>query len=177
MRPMPQLPDAPSGRSAGGVVLRMPSENTLAVPHGSRGYRTSFWRSVSAGPFPASRFLAALKLLPPNPEPMITMSQSKLAMTLSFRGCVGTITESRTSVGITVQHPWQDPGMPDWSPVGAYGGYQKRADSSASHKYAFALACGCKNGCKVHGHAYTWNRNVPVSDVRSFCEPQPQHRH
>jgi hypothetical protein len=60
--------------------------------------------------------------------------------------------------------------MPDWSPSGFFGGYQKRAESSAASKYAFAAACGCASACNVHGHAHakSWAANVPVSDVTSF---------
>ena len=66
--------------------------------------------------------------------------------------------------------PGLPPPMPDWSPSGFFGGYQKRAESSAASKYAFAAACGCASACNVHGHAHanSWAANVPVSDVTSF---------
>src|ERR1700704_2320944 len=66
--------------------------------------------------------------------------------------------------------PSLPPPMPDWSPSGFFGGYQKRAEGSAPTKYAFAAACGCASACNVHGHAHanSWAANVPVSDVTSF---------
>jgi predicted amidohydrolase YtcJ len=66
--------------------------------------------------------------------------------------------------------PGIPPPMPDWSPSGFFGGYQKRAESSAATKYAFAAACGCASACNVHGHAHagSWAANVPVSDKTSF---------
>jgi predicted amidohydrolase YtcJ len=62
------------------------------------------------------------------------------------------------------------PPMPDWSPVRAYGGYQKRAEAEPSRKYAFAAACGCASACGVHGHAHAgaWGADLPVSDAKSF---------
>jgi hypothetical protein len=63
------------------------------------------------------------------------------------------------------------PPMPDWSPVGIYGGYQQRVDAQGEGKFAFAAAaCGCANTCGVHGHAHAsaWGANVPASDARSF---------
>jgi predicted amidohydrolase YtcJ len=63
------------------------------------------------------------------------------------------------------------PPMPDWSPVGTYGGYQQRVDAQGEGKYAFAAAtCGCANTCGVHGHAHAsaWGANLPTSDARSF---------
>jgi len=67
--------------------------------------------------------------------------------------------------------PFLPPPMPNWSPVRAYGGYQKRADNGEERQYAFAAAaCGCANSCGVHGHAHAgaWAANVPASDARSF---------
>ncbi len=66
------------------------------------------------------------------------------------------------------KQPSRAQGQVVWSPVRIYGGYQKRADSNGSPNYAFATACGCKNGCTVHGHAHAWGRNVPISDAQSF---------
>ena len=61
------------------------------------------------------------------------------------------------------------PPMPDWSPVRAFGGYQKRAETG-ERKYAFAAACGCATACGVHGHAHAsaLAASVPASDERSF---------
>nr|WP_229428584.1 amidohydrolase [Microvirga pudoricolor] len=66
--------------------------------------------------------------------------------------------------------PALPPPMPDWSPVGRFGGYQKRAESADQAKYAFAAACGCASSCGVHGHAHVgaWTASVPASDSRSF---------
>jgi hypothetical protein len=60
--------------------------------------------------------------------------------------------------------------MPDWSPAGFFGGYQKRAESDMSTKHAFAAGCGCGRACHVHGHAHanSWATAVPVSDEQSF---------
>ncbi len=63
------------------------------------------------------------------------------------------------------------PPMPDWSPVRAFGGYQKRADNGEERKYAVATAnCSCAKSCGVHGHAHAnaWRENVPASDHRTF---------
>jgi hypothetical protein len=46
------------------------------------------------------------------------------------------------------------PGLPDWSPVRSFGGYQKRADAGQQRKYAFAVAWGCSTACGIHGHAH-----------------------
>ncbi len=57
--------------------------------------------------------------------------------------------------------------MPDWSPVGTFGGYRKRAESSSESKYAMAAACGCASSCGVHGHAHAaaWTADAPTSDT------------
>ena len=62
------------------------------------------------------------------------------------------------------------PPMPDWSPVRSFGGYQKRTDTGARTKHAFAASCGCAGACGVHGHAHAnaWAANIPVSDDRAF---------
>jgi len=63
------------------------------------------------------------------------------------------------------------PPLPDWSPVRSYGGYQKRGESGAPQRHAFAAAvCGCANSCAVHGHAHarSWAGRVPVSDKTAF---------
>jgi len=60
------------------------------------------------------------------------------------------------------------PAMPDWSPVRSFGGYHKQV--SAAPQASLASACGCANGCAVHGHdhARAWGANVPVGDLKSF---------
>ena len=66
------------------------------------------------------------------------------------------------------------PAMPDWSPVRRFGGFAAWKDSKgegeASLQQMAALACGCSNGCAVHGHdhARAWSSNAPASDLRSF---------
>ncbi len=57
--------------------------------------------------------------------------------------------------------------MPDWSPVGTFGGYQKRAQTTSESKYAMAAACGCASSCGVHGHAHAaaWTADAPTSDT------------
>jgi predicted amidohydrolase YtcJ len=64
--------------------------------------------------------------------------------------------------------PGLSPPMPDWSPIGFFGGYQKRAERGTTAKYAFAAACGCSSVCNVHGHAHAWTLDLPVSDEKSF---------
>ncbi|MGL4289128.1 MAG: amidohydrolase [Phreatobacter sp.] len=67
--------------------------------------------------------------------------------------------------------PALPPAMPDWSPVGHFGGYQKRAERETGTINAFAAnACGCASQCGVHGHAHarSWGADLPVSDERSF---------
>jgi predicted amidohydrolase YtcJ len=60
------------------------------------------------------------------------------------------------------------PAMPDWSPVRAFGGYQKRVDARQPGKYAFAPACGCSAACGIHGHAHVWGSRVAPSDDSAF---------
>ncbi|MDQ2081683.1 amidohydrolase [Xanthobacteraceae bacterium Astr-EGSB] len=62
------------------------------------------------------------------------------------------------------------PAMPDWSPVRAFGGYQKRVEAGGPRTYAFAAACGCANSCNVHGHAHAgaWTAALPAADARGF---------
>jgi hypothetical protein len=65
------------------------------------------------------------------------------------------------------------PAMPDWSPVRAYGGYQKRADTGGHvHTRALAAGCGCANACGLHGHdhATAWSADLPT------CRPQMRSR-
>ena len=58
------------------------------------------------------------------------------------------------------------PPTPDWSPVRAFGGYQRRKLSSD----LFAAACRCATGCAVHGHdhAAAYARAVPAADESGF---------
>ena len=64
--------------------------------------------------------------------------------------------------------PALPPAAPDWSPVRTFGGYQDRAQQNVQR--AAAAACGCANGCNVHGHdhARALAASVPTSDGRSF---------
>jgi predicted amidohydrolase YtcJ len=61
------------------------------------------------------------------------------------------------------------PAMPDWSPVRSYGGYQLRGQGGQPTA-AVSAACGCANGCLVHGHAHAaaWAAQVPIADRRQF---------
>ncbi len=61
------------------------------------------------------------------------------------------------------------PAMPDWSPVRAFGGYQRRAEAQ-EYQHAADAACGCSNACGVHGHAHARSlaAHVPASDERAF---------
>jgi hypothetical protein len=64
--------------------------------------------------------------------------------------------------------PVLPPAAPDWSPVRRFGGYQDRAKATV-HRSA-AAACGCAQGCAVHGHAHAdaWAADLPVGDARDF---------
>lgn len=85
-----------------------------------------------------------------------------------------------TLLGGSVVHASEDfaplapdlpPAMPDWSPVRRFGGYQRRpvVDGPAASP-AMAHACGCANGCGVHGHdhARALAARGPAADDRSF---------
>ncbi len=66
------------------------------------------------------------------------------------------------------------PAMPDWSPVGRFGGYGAWADSERATEPALrrmaAASCNCANACAIHGHdhASAWRGMLPVSDLKSF---------
>lgn len=56
--------------------------------------------------------------------------------------------------------------MPDWSPVGTFGGYYKTPEAQAK----LALHCGCTKACAVHGHNHVaaLGTQVPVANARTF---------
>lgn len=58
------------------------------------------------------------------------------------------------------------PVLPEWSPVGKYGGHHR----SAPPRPMASLAHQCQGACGVHGHAHDRARksSVPVSDFSSF---------
>lgn len=62
--------------------------------------------------------------------------------------------------------------MPDWSPVGTFGGYQKRAKVHERSRYAMTSAafCNCVNACSLHGHGHAaaWASSVPSGDPGGF---------
>lgn len=64
------------------------------------------------------------------------------------------------------------PAMPDWSPVNAYGGYNKTGPEVAGAAVAkvAASSCGCAATCGVHGHdhAQSWGASLPVADLKRF---------
>jgi predicted amidohydrolase YtcJ len=65
------------------------------------------------------------------------------------------------------------PAMPDWSPVRTFGGYGAWGDANLGKSTAhqrMAMACGCANGCAVHGHnhAAAWSSRLPIADLKSF---------
>jgi hypothetical protein len=64
------------------------------------------------------------------------------------------------------------PAMPDWSPVRAFGGFAAWADPEVSGALTkrVAAACGCAQGCAIHGHdpATAWASKLPISDLKSF---------
>lgn len=57
--------------------------------------------------------------------------------------------------------------MPDWAPVGRFGGYQARRAEAVSPR---SLDGCCASACGMHGHSHVWGRPAaaPVSDERSF---------
>lgn len=57
--------------------------------------------------------------------------------------------------------------MPEWSPVRTFGGYQGRRSRGAA---LMAAACGCANGCAVHGHdhAAALGQAAPAADPAGF---------
>lgn len=63
------------------------------------------------------------------------------------------------------------PPMPDWSPVGTFGGYGAwREKPNATLNSAAQVACGCGNSCNIHGHAHAgaWSSEIPAADLSSF---------
>lgn len=63
------------------------------------------------------------------------------------------------------------PPMPDWSPVGTFGGYgawREHPNSTLSH--VARDACSCAKACNVHGHAHaqSWSSEIPAADLKSF---------
>ena len=66
------------------------------------------------------------------------------------------------------------PAMPDWSPVGTFGGYGAWGDAKNAGKSALgqrlAMSCTCANTCNIHGHAHAaaWSSRLPISDLKSF---------
>ncbi|MCI0430250.1 MAG: amidohydrolase [Rhodospirillales bacterium] len=65
--------------------------------------------------------------------------------------------------------PALPPAMPDWSPVGRFGGYQRRAENAPTAAQ-FAAARGCAKPCDLHGHAHTSAHSawVPARDEEAF---------
>jgi Amidohydrolase family len=57
------------------------------------------------------------------------------------------------------------PAAPDWSPVGAFGGYQQAEAPAAGPR---ACHDGCASACNVHGHAHAWATTIPADDPRAF---------
>lgn len=59
------------------------------------------------------------------------------------------------------------PAMPEWSPVRAFGGYQKRP--AALHRQMASL-CDCTHRCTIHGHAHgrAYAEAVRPSEQKAF---------
>jgi predicted amidohydrolase YtcJ len=59
------------------------------------------------------------------------------------------------------------PAMPDWSPVRAFGGYQRA--SITQHNVAASL-CSCTHSCGIHGHKHgrAFSEAVGQSDQKAF---------
>lgn len=62
--------------------------------------------------------------------------------------------------------PSLPPPMPNWSPVGHYGGYQTRENSGAQR--VVTASCGFDHSCSVHGRAHRRELPVPASDSNAF---------
>lgn len=66
------------------------------------------------------------------------------------------------------------PAMPDWSPVGTFGGYaawgEGKTAAAGTLARRAAQTCGCGHGCSVHGHdhAGAWSSRIPAGDLQSF---------
>ena len=60
--------------------------------------------------------------------------------------------------------------MPDWSPVRAFGGYQKQTAQREPASMHRAASCGCSSACAVHGHGHlrALRAQPPVSDLQRF---------
>jgi len=61
------------------------------------------------------------------------------------------------------------PPMPDWSPVGRFGGYQPRT-GDIGRPTRQSLSCACSSACGVHGHRHleALSRPIPTSDAQGF---------
>lgn len=61
------------------------------------------------------------------------------------------------------------PPMPDWSPVGRYGGYQARP-TAQGQLAARSRQCACESACRVHGHRHleALSRATPTVDSKAF---------
>lgn len=64
--------------------------------------------------------------------------------------------------GFSSHNPPLPPPMPDWSPVGLYGGYYQASESVSQT----LQACQCHHACGIHGHQHNqvWNTSLPISD-------------
>jgi predicted amidohydrolase YtcJ len=64
------------------------------------------------------------------------------------------------------------PPMPDWSPVGTFGGYGawRSATGKVAAHQRLAMACTCASACGIHGHnhATAWSSRLPIADLKSF---------
>jgi hypothetical protein len=55
--------------------------------------------------------------------------------------------------------------LPDWSPVGLFGGYHDAAAAAAGAM----STCGCASACAVHGHDHgAARRRIPAADPAVF---------
>ncbi len=61
-------------------------------------------------------------------------------------------------------------GVPDWSPVLRYGGYQHPANEATRAQAQLTRATCCTTACGVHGHdhGWAWSRALPAFDPRAF---------
>jgi predicted amidohydrolase YtcJ len=61
------------------------------------------------------------------------------------------------------------PPMPDWSPVGRFGGYQSR-NGPIGRPTTQSRSCACASACSVHGHRHleALSRSIPAGDAQGF---------
>ncbi len=156
-----------TGRTMGGLEL-YPEANRLDRPTALRLYtEANTWFSRETGKKGAlmTGQLADIAVLD---RDIMSVSDAELTDTVSVLTILGgePVHGSGDFQGLAPALP---PPMPDWSPVGRYGGYQHAGLPDAT-RHAMAAVCGCGSACGVHGHDHARTAAAPVrdSDLRSF---------